>query len=504
MDPLDLGLMALRSALDARELSNVELMTATLARVDAINPSRNAIVARVDPEVALAAARALDESAGTAPAAAEVPSRLLRGIPQATKDTNASRDIVTAWGSPLHANFLPEADHVVVARMRAAGAIFIGKTNVPEFGYGSHSFNTVYGVTRNAFEPDLTAGGSSGGASVAVATGMLAVADGSDVMGSLRNPAAFNRIVGMRPTSGLVPNSPSPEGYLHSLSTCGPIARSVADLAGLLAVQAGRDPRDPRSLPGDGAAFAELALDLAHGPAIDPRERFGQAGTGLRQAGDGPPRIGWLADLDGHLPMEDGILEQCQAALAVFETLGAPVSPARLAMSADEIWESWLTARSFLIAGAQAALHADPQKRAQMKPEAIWEIERGLGLSALAAHRASVSRTTFLQRWIDLFEAFDFLALPTAQVRPFSADLRWPGRVAGRTMDTYHRWMEVVLYPTLAGSPAISLPVPGGESIGLQLIGPPGADLEVLQAAAAYQDAVVGARGWRAGLDIRA
>lgn len=504
MDPLDLGLMELRAALDARDLSSVELMTATLARVDAINPSRNAIVARVEPEVALAAARALDRDPATAAGPAEVPRRLLRGIPQASKDTTASRDIVTAWGSPLHANFLPDADHVVVARMRAAGAIFIGKTNVPEFGYGSHSFNTVYGVTRNAFEPGLTAGGSSGGASVAVATGMLSVADGSDVMGSLRNPAAFNRILGMRPTSGLVPNSPSPEGYLHSLATCGPIARSVADLAGLLAVQAGRDPRDPRSLPGDGAAFAELALDLAHGPSVEPRERLGQAGTGLRLAAGGAPRIGWLADLDGHLPMEEGILGHCEAALALFEGLGAPIAPARLGMSADEIWDSWLTARSFLIAGAQAALHADPQKRAQMKPEALWEIERGLGLSALAAHRASVSRTTFLQRWIDLFETFDFLALPTAQVRPFPAELRWPDQIAGRSMDTYHRWMEVVLYPTLAGSPAISLPVPGESSIGLQLIGPPGADLEVLQAAAAYQDAVVGPGGWRAGLRIKA
>ena len=523
MNPLELGLMELRAALDARELSNVELMSATLARIDAINPSRNAIVARVDPEVALAAARALDSNtdqqsatdaaagaAGSAKASeatkaaadAILKLRLLRGIPQASKDTTASKDIVTTWGSPLHANYLPQDDHIVVARMRAAGAIFVGKTNVPEFGYGSHSFNTVYGVTRNAFDPNLSAGGSSGGASVAVATGMLAVADGSDVMGSLRNPAAFNRVVGMRPSSGLVPNSPSPEGYLHSLASCGPIARSVADLAGLLSVQAGHDPRDPHSLPGDGTPFAALARELSHGPVVASRDRLGRVGTGLRRTAGGPPRIGWLADLNGHLPMEDGILEQCEAALKVFTSEGAAVEPARLAMDPEAIWESWLTARSFLIAGAQADLHADADKRARMKPEAVWEIERGLQLTALAAHRASVVRTSFLQRWIDLFETFDFVALPTAQVRPFPVDWRWPEQVGGRSMDTYHRWMEVVLYPTLAGSPAISLPVPGAEAIGLQLIGPPGTDLAVLQAAAAYQDSVVGPRGWRDGLAI--
>ena len=521
MNPLELGLMELRTALDARELSSRELTAAALERIDALNPSRNAIVARVDSETVLDAAAARDASLASVSGggdAASLHRRMLHGIPQATKDTTASHDIVTTWGSPIHANFLPTTDHVIVARARKAGAVFLGKTNVPEFGYGSHSFNTVYGATGNAFDPSLCAGGSSGGAAVAIATGMMAAADGSDVMGSLRNPAGFNRILGMRPTSGLVPNAPSPEGYLHSLASCGPMARSVADVAALLSVQAGHDPRDPRSLPGDGTVFAELAIELsgagrAGTGRLDPVQWLARSATrlhrtvaeaaGVAPASD-PVRIGWLADLDGHLPMEAGILDACEAALAVFDGLGARTEAATLAMAPEAIWESWLTARSFFIAGLQADLYADPARREQMKPEAIWEIERGLTLTALAAHRASVVRTTFLQRWLDLFERYDFIALPTAQVRPFAIAQRWPEQIADRKMDTYHRWMEVVLYPTLAGSPAISLPVPGNEPIGLQLIGPPGADLKTLQAAAAYQLATVGPRGWVDGLAITA
>ena len=511
MNPLDLGLMELRAALDARDVSSRELTQAALARIKTLNPSRNAIVARVDDDVALAAASARDEALGAIVSgtdAASLRRRMLHGIPQASKDTTPSHDIVTTWGSPLHANYLPPTDHVIVARARAAGAVFLGKTNVPEFGYGSHSYNTVYGVTGNAYDAALSAGGSSGGAAVAIATGMLPVADGSDVMGSLRNPAGFNRIVGMRPTSGLVPNAPSAEGYLHSLPSCGPMARSVADLAALLSVQAGRDPRDPRSLPGDGTVFAELAIELS-GPARPEPQQWLARSASRRSAGQGSAkggqvRIAWLGDLGGHLPMEAGILAACESALAVFDSLGARTTPATLAMDPDAIWQSWLTARSFMIAGAQADLYADPVRRAQMKPEAQWEIERGLNLSALEAHRASVVRTSFLQRWLELFEHHDFLALPTAQVRPFPVSQHWPESVAGRTMDTYHRWMEVVLYPTLAGSPAISLPVPDDELIGLQLIGPPGADLSVLAASAAYQLATIGPRGWTAGLGINA
>lgn len=499
MKPFEAGLMELRAALDAGELSSAELMAATLARIDRLNPSRNAIVARLDPDPLMKAAREADDAAsragreGKGPAA--LATRLLHGIPQASKDTTASRDIVTTWGSPVFATHLPPADHVMVARMRAAGAIFIGKTNVPEFGYGSHSVNPVYGATGNAFAPALSAGGSSGGAAVAVATGMLAVADGSDVMGSLRNPAAFNRVLGLRPSAGLVPNLPSPEVFLPNLHTCGPIARSVADLSGLLSVQAGGDPGDPWSLPGDGQPFADLALALSRSDGPDAAAWLAASG-GLR--------IGWLGDLDGHLAMEAGIIQACESALAVFEGLGAAVETCRLGMSPAEIWESWLTARSFQIAGAQAETYGDPAKRALIKPEAIWEIERGLDLKAADVHRASVVRTTFLRHWLALFDDFDFLALPSAQVRPFPNGIRWPEAIAGRSMDTYHRWMEVVLYPTLAGSPAISLPVPGADLVGVQLIGAPGADRQVIEAAAAYQLATVGFRGWSEGLALEA
>ncbi|MET0508980.1 MAG: amidase [Burkholderiaceae bacterium] len=498
MDPVDLGLLEVRAALDRGELSCRELLDATLARIDAVNPELNAIVARADPA-------ALRDEAGRRDrerAAVRRETRagtmedlgLLHGVPQATKDTTPSRGMVTTWGSPIHAGHVPEVDATVVARMRAAGAIFVGKTNVPEFGYGSHSYNAVYGVTRNVFDRALSAGGSSGGAAVAVASGMLCVADGSDVMGSLRNPAAFNRVLGLRPTSGRVPNHPAAEGFIHDLGTCGPIARSVADLAALLAVQTGHEPRDPRSLRGDGSGFAALAHALFDDDGGRP-QRWLRASVGARRTAAAPV-IGWLGDLGGHLAMEAGIIDHCEAALRVFEAEGCAIEPVTIDFSPDAIWQCWLTARSFLIAGVQAELHADPAKRALMKPEARWEIERGLGLSAIDAHRGSVTRTAFLQRWLDLFERVDFLALPTAQVRPFPVETTWPAEIAGRKMDTYHRWMEVVLYPTLTGSPAISLPVPGGELIGVQLIGPPGEDERLLGAAAAYQLATVGRRGW--------
>ncbi|MGE0312294.1 MAG: amidase [Lautropia sp.] len=481
---LSLNLREQRRALDRREFSCEELMAATLARVDALNPIHNAIVARVDPEAAHTAARACDAALAAGPVD---PSRPLFGIPQAVKDTTATKDIVTTFGSPIFKGFRPPADALVAARARAAGAIFIGKTNVPEFGLGSHSYNSVYGVTRNARDPALSAGGSSGGAAVAVATGMLAVADGSDMMGSLRNPAAFNRVIGLRPSFGLVPNQPGLEQFMHSLSTAGPLARNVEDLALLLSVQAGFEPRDPRSLDGTGERFATFA----HSPSPDPADSLRTLARG-----GGRARIGWLGNLGGHLATEAGILEGCEAALGVFEGLGCVIEPASLGHSPESVWEVWLTLRHHQVAGAQGGNHANPAHRALMKPELQWEIERGLALSAQQVHVASVARTAFFQRWMTLFDGVDFLALPSAQVHPFPAQWHWPRAIGERQMDTYHRWMEVVIPATLAGSPAISLPVPGPACIGLQLIAAPRQDLSLLRAARAYQQATVGPGGW--------
>ena len=356
----------------------------------------------------------------------------------------------------------------MVARIKAAGGIVIAKTNTPEFGLGSHTFNEVFGTTVNAWDPGRSAGGSSGGAAVALAPRMLAVADGSDFMGSLRNPAGWNHIFGMRPSQGRVPQVPAADAWLAQLGTAGPMARTVRDLARMLDTQAGHDVRAPLSLD-DGARFAEA---------------LGQSAR--------PARIAWLADLGGYLPMEAGVLDCCEAALRRFERLGCTVEPAALGTAPEPVWDAWLVWRRVLVGARIAPLLALPQARERIKPEALWEYEQGQGTSAAQFMAASSRRTAFYQHLLGLFERYDVLALPSAQVWPFDAALRWPAEIAGRAMDTYHRWMEVVIYATFAGLPAISIPAgfgPQGLPMGLQLIGRPRDDAGVLRLAAAYEAA---------------
>ncbi len=449
---------ALSEALARRDLSSAEVMAAFLDRIEAANPALNAIVALRDRDRLMAEAREADGG----------PRRgVLHGMPLAPKDLVATQGIVTTWGSPIHRDTIPAQDDILAARMRAAGAIFIGKTNVPEWGQGSHSFNPVYGVTRNPYDPSRSAGGSSGGAAAALAARMLPVADGSDMMGSLRNPAAFCNVYGFRPTWGLVPGEMLGEAFLATLATEGPMARSPADLALLLEVIAGPDPRVP------------------FGRAAEPyRARLEADLRGMR--------IGWLADWGGAYPMEPGILATCEAALAVFETLGARVEPLPPPFPATDLWQSWTTLRAMLNAGGKAALAADPALRARTKPETLWEIEQGSGLSAEAVYRASLIRSRWYRRAAALFETFDALVLPSAQVWPFPTEWRWPQTVAGRAMDTYHRWMEVVVPASLAGLPALAVPAgfgPAGLPTGVQVIGPAGSDARILALGEAYHRA---------------
>jgi amidase len=299
---------------------------------------------------------------------------------------------------------------------------------------------------------------------------MLAVADGSDFMGSPRNPAGWNN-VHARPSQGRVPNWPLVDAYVSQLSTCGPMARNVLDLARLLDVQAGYDPRVPLSLDG-GGGFADAVL------AATPD--------------DARVRIGWLGDLDGHLAMDDGVLATCEAALRRFEGLGAAVEPVLSPFDATRIWEAWLVWRRWIVAGRIAPFLRKPEQRALVKPEALWEVDQAEGLFGNETMRASVVRTVFHQQMLACSK-YDLLALPTAQVWPFDVDERWPRTVAGRTMDTYHRWMEVTIYATFAGLPCIAVPAGFGEQglpMGLQLIGRPRADAELLRVAAAYETAI--------------
>ncbi|WP_413874376.1 amidase [Albidovulum sp.] len=446
------------AALRAGEVSARDLMAATLDRVGAVNPAVNAIVTLRPREDLLAEAAAADRAGPGGP---------LRGLPVAVKDLVATKGMRTTWGSPLHADHVPAADDLVAARLRAAGAILIGKTNTPEWGHGSHTFNPVFGATRNPYDLSRSAGGSSGGAAAALAGRLVALADGSDMMGSLRNPAAFCNIYGFRPTWGLVPQDAQGDTFLSTLATEGPMARTPADLALLLSVLAGPNPEVP---------FGRATEDFTAGFGGDIRGK----------------RIGWLADWGGAYPMEPGILAASESALGVFEAMGAVVEPLAPPYPAEALWSSWTTLRAMLNAGGKGDLARDPAKRALTKPETLWEIDRGAGLSAEAVYAASVTRSRWYARAAKVFARFDALALPAAQVWPFPVDWRWPEEVGGRRMDTYHRWMEVVVPVSLIGLPCVALPAgfsDTGLPTGLQLFGPTGADAAILALADAYHQA---------------
>jgi len=451
--------LALSTALAAREVSAVEVMQATLARIAAVNGAVNAIVSLRDADALMAEAAAADG----APRAG-----WLHGIPMAIKDTNNAAGLPTSSGSPLFAGEVAPADDISVAAFRRAGAIFIGKTNVPEFGLGSHSVNPVFGATRNPYDPTRSAGGSSGGAGVALATRMTCVADGSDTMGSLRNPAGWNNVYGMRPSWGLVPSEPKGDVFLHQIATGGPMARNPRDLAALLDTMAGPDPRQPHG--------------VAQAPSL-PQIEGGADGL----------RIAWLADWGGALAMEPGVLDICAAALGQMGAIGVRVEALSAPFERDALWHSWTTLRSWANAGSLGPLYSDPAQRDHLKDTAIWEVERGLALSAMDVHRASVIRSQWFRVAAALFERFDVLVLPSAQMWPFDVTLDWPREIAGQGMDTYHRWMEVVIAASLIGLPALCVPAgfggPHDLPMGLQLIGRRGSDAQLLRLAEAWHHA---------------
>ena len=476
----DLDADALSRAIHAREVSCREVMQAYLARIHRLNPALNALV-NLAPDAALLA-QADERDADLAPGKVAHGSRgWMHGMPQAIKDAAHTAGFPTTFGSPLLKGAVATFDGVMASRMKGAGCIVVAKTNIPEFGLGSHTFNNVFGATPNAWDASVSAGGSSGGAAVALAHRLLPVADGSDFMGSLRNPAAWNHVFGMRPSQGRVPLWPAADTWVAQLGTEGPMARTVRDLARLLSVQAGRDARVPLSIAQGPQDF--LALDDAAAPRRQRPEL----------------KIAWLADLEGYLPVEDGLLRVCSDALAHFAQGGAHggaqgrahVEPARLGFDPAALWNAWLVWRRALVAPRIAAHLHLPQAREQIKPEALWEYDQGMGLNYMDFMRASETRTAFHTHLLSLFERYDVLALPATQVWPFPIGERWPKSVAGRAMDTYHRWMEVTIYATFAGLPAISVPAGfhanGRWPAGLQLLGRPQGDAALLRIAATYE-----------------
>jgi amidase len=458
----DWSASVLSAAIHAKSVSCREVMQAYLSRIHHVNPTVNAIINLQDESSLLAQADARD-----AQLARGESMGWMHGMPQAIKDLSNAAGLPTTQGSPLLRNFMPKEDGLMAHRMKAAGCIVIGKTNTPEFGMGSHSFNSVFGVTRNPYDLTKTAGGSSGGAAVSLATRMLPVADGSDFMGSLRNPAGWCNVFGMRPSQGRVPMWPVTDSYISQLGTEGPMARTVQDLARLLTTQAGPDPRCPLAL----ANSVDFSMSL---DGLDCNK----------------VKIGWLNDLSGYLAFEGGISDVCEQALKRFEGLGCSVTPAALGYAPEKVWGAWLVWRRALTGARIAPFLVNPKNREHIKPEALWEHDQSTQLTGTELMAASVQRTAFYQHILSLFEQYDFLALPCAQVWPFDIGQRWPQRINGVEMDTYHRWMEVTIYATFAGLPAISIPAGfGGNGLpmGLQIIGKPQADMAVLQLAAAYE-----------------
>jgi amidase len=464
---IDLDATALSQAIHARQFSCREVMQAYLNRIQECNARVLALVNLVPNEVLLKQADEAD-----ALLAAGQSKGWMHGMPQAIKDLAMQKDFACTMGSRLMKDNRPTQDCLMVARMRAAGAIFVGRTNVPESGLGSHSYNNLFGTTVNAYDDTKTAGGSSGGAAVALALHMLPVADGSDFMGSLRNPAGWNNVFGMRPSQGRVPFWPVPDLWLAQLGTEGPMGRSVRDLTRLLSIQAGPDPRVPL------ARQDRFDLEAALLPAT---------GTSIR--------VGWLGNLGGHLAMDAGIVDTCEAALKKWQGQGVRVEQIQFKSSLQALWDSWLVWRRVLV-GPRIALQMglSPQARDFIKPEAQWEHDQAANTSANEFSRASAQRSAFYQECMELFEHYDVLALPSAQVWPFDASMHWPKQIGDRAMDTYHRWMEATIYATLLGAPAVCVPAGfGGPNvskplpIGLQLIARPGADAQALSIAAHYE-----------------
>jgi len=441
----------------AGELSAREVMAAHLAQIEQVNPQVNAIVTLAAEAASEAAARADDKQARGEPLGP------LHGLPTAYKDLTETRGIRTTFGSPLFAQYVPAADDLVVQRLGAAGAITLGKTNTPEFGAGSQTFNRVFGPTRNPYDLSKTCGGSSGGAAVALACGMTPVADGSDMGGSLRNPAAFCNVVGFRPSIGRVPNPKAMFGW-STLSTAGCLGRSVEDLAFVLSVMAGPDGRDPLSLAEPGSVLAQpLWRDFA----------------GVR--------VAWFKDLGG-IPFDARVRAVVDGHRRTFESLGCVVEEAEPDFAQAEIGFRILRAWN-----SASAYRAGPVKKLDgFKDVLRQEIEYGLGLSGEDLARAEIAHGQLWRGFQKFLERYEYFVLPVTQVPPFDVEAEYPAEIGGVKMESYIDWMKSCWYISTTGNPAASVPAGftnEGLPVGLQIVGRDKDDFGVLQMGHAFEQA---------------
>ncbi len=442
------------------EVSARDVMAAHLNQIERVNPHVNAIVTLLDGDLLMSMASEADDALAKSGPDAVGP---LHGLPVGIKDLQMTAGIRTTYGSPIFKDFVPTEDTLTVQRYKDAGAIVIGKTNTPEFGAGSQTFNEVFGTTFNAYDLTRTCGGSSGGAAVALACGMMPIAQGSDFGGSLRNPAAWSNVVGMRNSIGTIPVHPAPLGYT-SESVTGGMGRTVADVALQLSALAGPDPRVPSSLMQPGSVFAE------------PLERD-FTGT----------RIAWSRDLGG-APIDPVITEPLDAQRGIFEDLGCIVEDAEPPLQdADEIFQ---VLRAAIFAHQHESNLRD--HRDLVKETIIWNTEQGMRLTALEVKKAEEARTALYARMADFMSRYDYLLLPVTSVPPFSAEEEYPSQIAGKPLSNYLEWMSPCSSITVTGLPAISVPAgfdKDGLPTGLQIVGRQRADVSVLQIAHAYEGA---------------
>lgn len=438
-------------------ISSREATIAYLERIDQVNPKVNAVVTLVADQ-ALKAADALDKKR-----AAGDDLGPLHGLPMVHKDTHNTAGIRTTFGSPLMKDNVPQQDDLIIARLKAAGVVSMGKTNTPEYAAGSHTFNTVFGLTRNPYDLSKSAGGSSGGAAVALACGMTPIADGSDMGGSLRNPASFCNVVGLRPSMGRVPTHPNPLAGVE-LSTTGPMARTIDDLSLMLAVISGTDSRVPNALSTSAADIAPYELDTSR------------------------LRIAIAPDFAGQLPIDHEVMIAIEAAGAVLEGLGATVEPAIMDLEGAEnaflIRRAWQFAASF-----GPLIDAHP---GVLKESIVWNVEEGRKLSGADLAQAVAQSAALYERTAAFFDNYDALLIPTAQVLPFDGDQEYPTEINGKELGTYLEWMRACCDITVTGAPGLSVPAgfsSTGLPIGLQIVAAPRAEAKLLSIGRLYEQA---------------
>ena len=463
-DICTLSAVELARLIRGKKVSAREVVAAHLTQIERVNPTVNAIVTLL-ADAAMEDASAADEALARGTAVGP-----LHGLPIAHKDLQPTRGIRTTFGSPLYKDFVPADDSLLVERTRAAGAITIGKTNTPEFGAGSQTFNRVFGSTLNPYDLTTTCGGSSGGAAVALACGMLPIADGSDMGGSLRNPASFCGVVGLRPSPGRVPAWPAASAW-SMLSVEGPMARSVADVALLLSAVAGPDRRSPIALSEPGAVFAAP---------------LGRDFNGAR--------IAWWNDLGG-LPVDRRVRQAVNAQRRVFESLGCHVEAAEPDFTEfDEVFKI-MRAVAFLTGVAdRIGGHRD-----QVKPTILWEIDRADRLTPREIARAQTKQTELYHRMRQFMDRYEFFVLPVAQVPPFDVALPYVTEIEGVAMETYIDWMKSCYFISVVGNPAISVPcgfTPEGLPVGLQIVARHQDDWGLLQLAYAFEQASATGHRW--------